>query len=232
MPLSPTIAYGNYPIKHSQRLVRTGPGQFDTGSAVYFYTESQPLNFFVGSRFPDAPSLYIDQLEEQICDDRMWRANLSLIGVISGGEKRLRRVSAFGQEVSIGPVTYESSQLVGIDTNGDGRADETARELVEALRSISTPSGIGTRWIIDEPVLAVSDTYFMSSPPDTSQIGRALTPPNAPPPPQYIWGGYQDALRFHHPNGWVLESRDYENPYPGLYRVNDTFAYKQQARPD
>jgi hypothetical protein len=231
--ISKSIGYGTFPILSGEVAKYTGVGQLDTLSAEWYDDPDGGISFFRGGLYTGYTSLYVDDLNLAPAGGDATKITVSCLGLLPGsGEKRLRRVSAFGQEVSVGPVTYESTEIVGIDTDGDGLPDEAARELVEALRTITTPSGIGKRWLISEPMLGVVDTYFKTSAPDTTQIGTAQTPPSPPPNPAYIWAGYGDALRFSHPYGWVLEDRAYEQPFTGLYIVTDTYAFKHPARPD
>lgn len=230
MAISCTITHGNFPILESYKRRRTGPGQYDTARMVYY--DDGTGGFDPDTHLPVGATMFVDDSDIEDLGDGLSKVSLRLIGLLQNGEKRLRRVSAFGQVVSVGPVTVESEDIVGVDTDGDGEPDDTARELVEILRQLITPSGVGDRWNITEPILGVIDTYFTTSLPSTTVNGTALTPPNAPPSPAYIWDGYGDPMRFNHPNGWVLESRDCENVYGTLCLVTDTYAFKQVAQPD
>ena len=229
--LPSSIIYGAYPIKTSETVTLSGPGQYDSLEAEWIYDTAAGLSLAEGAAYPGYSKLFVERLSLRVTGET-GTASISCLGLVSMRAKTLRRVSAFGQEVSIGPTTYEGSELVGIDTDGDGEPDDTARQLVEVLRTTVTPSGSGKRWIISEPMLGVVDTYFMDTLPDTTLIGTQLAPPNAPPNPAYIWGGFQDALRFVHPNGWVLENREYDSVFPNIYQVIDTYAFKHPARPD
>lgn len=136
------------------------------------------------------------------------------LGLRAGaGDKRRRRVSAFGQVLAIGPI--------------EEVADDPKYE------TIVTPSGSSERWNINDPGVSVVDTYLSLTEPDTAVIGTAQTPTSAPPTPPYLWGAYNEPLRANHPSGWVLDNRDPEELVPGkLWRVVDGFNFYQVSQPD
>lgn len=232
MNIACNIAHGNFPVVESFRQNRAGPAQYDTAQLVY-YSDGTVFDLDFRNYFPAGSAMFLEGSNEDDLGEGFSKVTLDYIGLLTlGPAKNIRRVSAFGQEVSVGPVVYETTETVGLDTDGDGLPDDTAKELVETLRTIQTPSGQGDRWLITEPILGVVDTYFTTSRPETRLIGTQQTPPNAPPSPAYIWTGYGDPMRFRHPNGWVLEARDYENAFGNIYLVTDTYAFKQVASPD
>jgi len=127
--------------------------------------------------------------------------------------KRRRRMSMFGQVVSVGPIETVAGE--------------------PSYEDITTGSGVSKRWNINDPVITVIDTYFSLTEPDMSVVGTAVVPPDAPDAPSYLWGGYGEPLRANHPNGWVLDARDPEEMIVGLlWKVVDTSSYYQLAQPD
>lgn len=230
MPLPQVIDYGTFPIVESVRETTTGPAQYDRLQIVYV---SDGSSFSPAPYLPAGSQLVAEQSDKEDLGQGLFKITADYIGlIVESDPKALRRVSAFGQEVSVGPVTYETEEVVGIDTDGDGAADDTARELIDALRQLVTPTGIGDRWNIGEGVLSVVDTYFTTTPPNTALIKTNVMPPNPPPTPPFLWGSYADPLRFNHPAGWILENREYENAFGTIYLVTDTFAFKHQSVPD
>ena len=158
-------------------------------------------------------------------------------------ERRLREISAFGQIVSVGPLEKVIIVTTASETGEDPETstDVAARRRIPKLdalgeveyKTITTPSGSAERWNVNDPGISCVDTYFVLEEPDTTVIGTALAPPDAPTPPAYQWGSYTEPLRANHPSGWVLCDRKITVLIPGrLWRVVDTFEYYQAAVPD
>lgn len=134
------------------------------------------------------------------------------VGVAGGGEKRLRRIRSLGREIALGPVE-----------DVPGKLD---------FKALTTPSGTGPRWNISEGIVVVEDIYFSDSAPDVTEVKRPIVLTDAPEIPDYVWGNYP-FLRFNHPNGWILDSRDGEEIVPGhLWRITESSSYRQLAEPD
>lgn len=169
------------------------------------------------------------------------------VGLLDAGDKRKRVIAAAGKVVSVGPI--EKTVLV-VNREESGTDAETgdpapAKRRIPKLDSegevvskiIVTPSGSGERWNINEAIVTVTDTYFTTTAPDTTLVGTAVTPTTAPSVPAYLWASYGEPMRFHHPNGWVLDDREVEQLFSGsggagLWRVTDRFGYYQLATPD
>lgn len=139
---------------------------------------------------------------------------VQVIGMLDAtSDKRRRRMSAFGRIIAVGPI------------------EEVAGE--PSFETIVTGTGSAERWNINDPSVAVVDTYLTTTAPNMTQIGTAQTPPSAPTVPTWKWGSYTQPLRYNDPNGWVLDGRDPEELIPSaLWRVTDTFVYYYNSEPD
>lgn len=170
--------------------------------------------------------------------------SITATGLIAEGERR-QRVITFGQrEIGVGPfekvILAWSKEEKGEDPDGLEPYDKVKRRVPKLSEegkivneTIITASGTHERWNVKEPIAQVRDTYFATSEPDTSAVGTAVTPPNAPAPPAFQWSGYDGPLRGNHPNGWVLDDRAVEVIHDGvLWRVSDSYAYYQTETPD
>lgn len=171
-------------------------------------------------------------------------ASLSLIGQAVGwNERRLRTISAFGEVVSIGPIEkiiiVTTAAETGEDPETDAEVPAKRRipklddEGVVQYKTIVTPSGSQERWNINDPGIKLTDTYFVLEAPDTTVIGTAIIPPEAPSVPAYQWAGYTEPKRANHPAGWVLDDRQITIVIPDkCWQVQDTYAHYQIEVPD
>lgn len=95
--------------------------------------------------------------------------------------------------------------------------------------NISTPGyGVVARLRNLVPTLEYERIYLHSGPLDFSEIGTAVTPPDAPDTPINPWSGLPDP-EIRYPNGWVLSSRNPEYltgvPRADAALVRDLFSY-------
>jgi len=164
-------------------------------------------------------------------------------GVLDGSDKRKRSIFCAGQLIAVGPIskkvlvwsTEEEAEVAetGAATEGKRQIDKLDEDGEVEYLTITTPSGAFDRWNINQAILTVVDVYFATSLPATNVGGTAQTPPDAPTPPSYLWGSYDEPKRANHPNGWVLDNRNPEDVVPGsLWRVTDTYAYYYGDQPD
>jgi hypothetical protein len=166
------------------------------------------------------------------------------VGLETFGERRKRRLSVAGQEISVGPiekVLIETTDKTGVDASTGSsvvvkkrvaQVDDTDGKV--KYETIGTPSGSFERWAINQAFVTINDTYFVTgtTAPSTILAGSAVTPPSPPAVPAYLWGGYNQPMRARHPNGWVLESREIDELFPGLWAVVDNYGYFYEAVPD
>lgn len=153
-------------------------------------------------------AMFLEPFEDEDESELVAKASLRCVGLLSDGDKRRRRIATNSKDIALGPaegVTY------------------------------TTPTGSAARWNIKDAVLVVKDTYFTTTQPDTTVIGRNLEPPNPPEPPPYLeWFGMP--LRYFTPRNWVLDDRQAElvagTEETGLWQVEDTMAYYHIAQPD
>lgn len=217
-------------------LVAASPfSAWRAGAAAAGYTR--------GSGFPGWSGMFVQAMSAEQEGAAHALVTVSGFGLLTAGEKRKRTTSCAGQVVAVGPI--EKIVLVWDDaetaedpetattTTGKRRIPKVDEDGEVVYKSITTPSGLAERWNINTAILNVTDTYFVTSAPATNTAGTAVTPPDAPTPPPYIWGGYAEPLRLNHPAGWVLDDRQVETIVPGqLWRVTDTFAYYYTGQPD
>lgn len=216
MALDCEVYYGadSYALTNP-RYFLVGPQELDSVAQEWFVKKNglgiitAPAS--VGDAFPGVGGAYVNLVEIDMESDLSAIVRVEGVGMLSGS-KSWRSISAFGREVAIGPTEKTPGKLDYI--------------------KYSVGGGLGTRWNIAEPLLVVRDNYFTSSLPDTSAIGTAVTPSNAPATPAYPWAG-ADPIRLQHPYGWVLESRDPEEVVPGtLWRCVDVYSYRHPGIPD
>lgn len=196
-----------------------------------------------GAAFPGWSGMFVQAMAAEQEGAAHALVTVSGFGLLTAGEKRKRTTSAAGQVVAVGPIekivlvwddaeTAEDPETASA-TTGKRRIPKVDEDGEVVYKSISTPSGLAERWNINTAILNVSDTYFVTSAPATNTVGTAVTPPDAPTPPPYLWSGYAEPLRLNHPAGWVLDDRQIETLVPGqLWRVTDTFAYYYSGQPD
>lgn len=250
--MEPSIFHGMLPFLIEGPIVSRGKkGVMDSFQATLlcsenWVAEAQALGYQVERKIPGFASLWVEQMEDEAEGPGVVRVSVRGSGIAGSGDKRVRRISAGGREWSIGP--HEKVVLAWTnDEQGedDGSPVEQVKRRVPKLdddgdvvyKSIATPSGIGDRWTIKEAIVTVSDTYYTIFKPEVNMVGGIFTPPNPPTPPPYLWAGYNEAMRFRHPNGWVLDERSVEDEFVvndslGLWRVTDTCGYYYPAAPD
>lgn len=203
-----------------------------------------------GSGFPGWSGMFVQAMSAEQEGAAHALVTVSGFGLLTAGEKRKRTTSCAGQVIAVGPVEKVIIS-VSLEERGDDPEtpeDESASGTTVKVKRrvpkldefgeveykvITTPSGLAERWNINQAILNVTDTYFVTSAPATNTAGTAVTPPDAPTPPPYVWSGYAEPLRLNHPAGWVLDDRQVETIVPGqLWRVTDTFAYYYTGQPD
>ena len=196
-----------------------------------------------GGAFPEWEGMYIQALAAEQEGGTHAMVSATGFGLLSAGEKRRRAIACAGQVIAVGPieeviVVWDEGETAedpsdSSSTDGKRRIPKLDAYGEVVYKTIITPTGSAARWNINQAVLTVSDTYFATSAPATSASGTAVTPPSAPTPPAYLWGGYLEPMRANHPNGWVLDNRQIDDVVPGfLWRVTDNFAYYHTQQPD
>lgn len=161
--------------------------------------------------FPGYTRMFVSGFDVEQEDADRAIVSVRGVGIIAPdpADKRVREISSQGRIVSLGPIGEEGS-----------------------YETITTGSGTGERWNINEPDLSLTDTYFTTTKPVEGVQGTALTPPSPPTPPVYQWAGYGQDLRFNHPNGWVIDQRNSTEIIPGkLWAVRDFYVFYQLAIP-
>lgn len=240
------MIYGGLPLMTEEPELEYGPlGELDIFTATIMAESINPLGQAAALGFtryqaiPGYAAMFVERIKPRK-SGKLSEVQIFGAGLATSGEKRLRRISCASQQVSVGPV--EKVILVW-DTEERGEdegspVDKVKRRVTKVdadgepeYKVIATPSGIFDRWNIAVPILNVEDTYFATIEPPSNVNGTANTPPSAPTPPSYIWGGYEP-LRGQHPNGWILENRTIVKLYSGLSAVTDSWGYYFAAVPD
>jgi hypothetical protein len=242
------IIHGSLPIlTEDHEISEGGLGELDSFSAEILVEwtrrneDAAALGFTKGTAIPGYPALFVEGIGWKR-SGFLGTGSVRGVGLSTVGERRKRRLAIAGQVVSIGPV---AAVVVAWDENEkgeeqDGTPIERVKRLVPKVdsfgepvyKTFTTPSGTFDRWNIKEAILTVTDTYFTTTEPDAAEGGTALTPPTAPTPPPYAWGDYAEEMRANFPAGWVLDNREIDEIYPGLWAVTDTFGYYHPAIPD
>ena len=246
------IYHGTLPLLLEGPLISRGKnGELDKASwkvlvrAGLEEDDLQQLGFSVNNAITGLGAVMgVDEITETPESELVIECAITASGLLTAGERR-RRVISFGQrEVAVGPIEKVVLAWVtdekGEDQETSAAVDRVKRRVPkldgdgeQVYETILTASGSHDRWNIKEPIATVRDTYFSTTIPSTAAVGSASAPPNAPTPPAFLWGGYDEATRANHPNGWVLDDRTIEDVIGGaLYRVTDLYAYYQALIPD
>lgn len=247
MSVEAEIIYGDIPfVTDGPELSYTGLGELDSMSVEVlanwstWQAELASLGYTRHATVSGYGGMWVEQLTPRKSGSLV-TVSVQAIGLLSGGDKRRRRTSCAGQEISVGPI--EKVVLVW-DANERGEDEGAPVERVKRrvtkldddgepeYEVIVTPSGSFDRWDIGQAIVTVSDTYFSTTEPASSDAGTANAPPSPPATPPYIWSGYGEAMRARHPNGWVLETREVDKMFSGLFAVTDSWAYYYPAMPD
>jgi hypothetical protein len=244
-----TIHHGNIPLILTGPTTSRGPkGALDSLSVeilaarASWVSQLAALGYSQDAALPGRHAMFTLSMDAEEESDLLVRVRVEAVGLLTAGEKRRRRGSVAGREVAVGPD--EVVDLVWNDAESgsttSGTEIDKVKRRVPKLNSdgtpvykvITVPGGSGDRWNVREAILVITDTYFTTTGPSTTVIGTAQTPPNAPSPPPYIWGGYTEPMRGNFPNGWILDDRNFEEHLTGgLWEVTDTFGYYYPLTP-
>jgi hypothetical protein len=255
--IEPTTIHGTLPFITEGPVKKYGRrGELDSVTwkilvaAPTATDDATALGFARDSQIADAGfSIWVDNIDETPESDLITELSIHASGLITEGERRRRTISAGQREVAVGPNELINLAWVDAEKGKNPRTGLAIRVLRRVpsvdedtgeveYEDITTPSGLWDRWNIKEAILTVRDVYFVTTRPDTTVIGTAVAPPNAPTPPPYLWGDYESEKRANHPNGWVLEDRNVEELHgdpggtAGLFQVTDTTSYYYPAIPD
>ena len=251
MPVAASIHHGTLP------LILSGPrpsygttGALDSLSfevlthRASWITQAAAVGFSQNSPVTGYPGMWTLTLDMEEESELTAIVRVSCLGILGGGDKRRRRMSVAGREIAVGPnevyVLAWSNEEIGSEIDGSAIPSGKVKRLVPKVDSfgqpvykiITTPIGTGPRWNTREAIVVVSDTYFTTVQPDMAAAGLAYTPPAAPTPPAYIWGGYVEPMRYNYPAGWILDDRQVEQHFPALWEVTDTCGFYYAAQPD
>jgi len=248
-----SIVYGAYPLKLAGERETLGAlGQLDSAQlqvAVLWDSRSTQVaaaGYAKHTKAVGYHAMWVENIEFSRDGAATGIADVQLIGLIESGEKRRRTISNQGRQIAIGP--FEKVILV---TSADETAEDPGAGPVDAVRripkldgdgevvykTITTGSGTGQRWNINQPLVGISDRYFTTTKPSQVLGGTVLVPSNAPSITPVNWASSGAELRFQHPNGWVLDNRTIEELFRvddanGLWAVQDDFAYYPTHLPD
>lgn len=246
--------HGSLPfVMDSIAISRGGAGMLDSFRTRLLCGEdweadARALGFEIDKKLTAYTSLWIKSMEPQIEADNVVVVDISGEGLATAGDRRQRKMKCGETQTSVGPnektVIVWNKEERGEDPISGEKLDKvpSRRPMLDTygepmLKSISTPSGTMTQWLVSEAEVSVVDTYFTTTKPVMSAVGLSFTPPNAPDVPPYQWGGYNEPMRGRHPNGWVLADRDVDEIYRfsdavGLWRVSDSSVFRHSAFPE
>lgn len=245
-----SIHHGDVPLILSGPSVSRGPrGALDSltlevlAARSSWVSQLNEMGYAQESQVAGYYAMFTQAMDAEEENDLLVRVRVEAVGLLAFGEKRRRRGSVAGREVAVGPD--EVVDLVWSDSESGSTTSGTPIDQVKrrvpklnsdgtpAYKVITVPGGSGDRWNVREAILVITDTYFTTTAPSTTVIGKAQLPPNAPSPPPYIWSGYTEPMRGNFPNGWILDDRNFEEHFTGgLWEVTDTFGYYYALTPD
>lgn len=253
MSIDAEIFHGDLPLELEGLEESDAPiGELDSLSVELLVNwatrkaECTELGYTKGAVIEGYDSMFVEDIRYRK-SGQLCTAQIQGVGLLEAGDKRRRRLSCAGQQISVGPIERvvlswvdgEKGEDDGVELEKVKRRTPKLDEEGEVIyKSIVTPSGAFDRWNIAQAILTVQDTYFTTVKPDESIAGTANTPPNAPTPPPYIWETYGEPMRAQHPNGWVIDDRAVDPLFepvgggPGLWAVTDSWGYYYPALPD
>jgi len=255
MPLASEIIHGSLPILLSDEEINEGGlGELDSLSAEILvewarrHEDATALGYTRHTAISGYPAMFVEGINWKK-SGALGEGSVRGVGLSYEGERRKRRLSVAGQVVSVGPlerfiVEWDEGELGAEqgapESETEGAPVDRVRRLVPKLNArgepmyniITTPTGTAERWNVKEAIIQVVDSYFATTEPDMTVVGTGQEPPEAPTPPPDIWTDYNQPKRFNHPNGWVLDNREVDMIYPGLWAVTDTSGYYYVAIPD
>lgn len=243
------ILHGAIPVVIAREYALGGPGELDTLTVRIlspfpdWQDSARECGFVADRPIAGNAAMFVGSTRLSAITGKTCELEISCTGLVSGGDKRMRKISCGGQQVSVGPwekviIAWDKREQ-GEDPEGGPvekvkratpKLDDEGKPVYETIVAFGTYSG--TRFNIHEPVLTVTDTYYSQSLPSTAAVGTATGPPNAPQPPAFIWDGYPKDVRVNAPSGWVLTNREIVEIGPGLWSVTDTFQFYQAYMPD
>lgn len=249
-----TKFYGTLPILlENPRVSRGSKGMLDSWRARALCPEvwelaCNALGYAMGSKITGYHSLWVLAMEPSEQSDDSAVIEISGEGLATVGERRQRKIRCGEMQISVGPlekvVLVWNTDETGRDGETGDPVDEPPRRITKldtagepVLRSITTPSGVATRWLVSEAEVTIVDTYYQLTSPTMATVGTAVTPVSPPTVPPYLWASYSEPLRSRFPDGWVLVEREVEeiasvSDSDGLWRVIDTIAFRQPAFPE
>jgi len=254
------IRYGSLPMRLDGERISDAPaGALDQSSVRYlapypgWKAALSGEGISKGSQYAGQLGLWVKDFKLQgICGDTA-EVEIALEGLLSGnGDKRIRKISASGNVISVGPlekiIVVPDAEGEYTDQDADPptpSATEQAQRRVPKLnadgtydyRSIATPTGTAERWNVKDPIITVIDEYFTTTAPDVDEVNTAIAPVMAPVVPLWQWAAWAYPMRFNHPAGWVLEARNADQLYgpvgdDGLWKVTDVSSYYYTGQPD
>lgn len=141
----------------------------------------------------------------------VWIASSSAyfsVGMSHSNHHNLRAVSVNKRRSPVSVYSYFEIQFKGIKTGNRPVREKIGVLTREASRDnmiINLPGGDASahNWniLLSQPTLQRS--YLSTSRPNTSLVGLAFTPPNAPATAGYSFSASDDQFTWQYPNGWV-----------------------------
>jgi len=253
------ITYGDFPLLLSDNENHGKAGELDTLTLNFVCSypgwkdDLSGEGYVKGEMVDGYHAMFVDEFSRGNRSEQTCEVTVQCLGLIEAGDKRRRTLGVNGQQIPVGP--FEEIILAWTaDETGEDPSSSDGTILVKRrvpkldafgeveYKTITTPSGNGERWNVRQPVVTVTDTYFVTSEPSMATVGTPVTPANAPAVASSPWGGYAEPMRFNHPNGWVLDDRQVEEIFPatgsgsggegGLWAVTDTYGHYLTAVPD
>lgn len=246
------IIHGDLPLLLSDNETHGRSGELDNLSLNFvcsypdWKTELATEGYVKGQKISGYHALFVEELTRGTRSEQTCEVTVNCTGLLETGDKRRRTLGVNGQQISVGPfeevIIAISENEQGEDPTGSGEAQVKRRvpkldEFGEVIyKTIVTPSGTAERWNVRQPVIILTDTYFVTAEPSMTTVGTAVTPSGAPTVAASPWTSYDQPIRANHPNGWVLDDRQVEELFNGtsggLWAVTDTYGHYLTAVPD
>jgi len=254
MTIPAELIYGDLPLVTGDSETVGRDGELDTLTidvvATYpgWKDDIIELGYVRNQKITGYHALFVEDFSRGTRSGETCEVTVQATGLLEPGDKKRRTLGVNGQQISIGPIekvvlVWEDAEQ-GEDPESGDPVEQVRRRVPKldedgevVYKIIATPSGTGERWNVRQAIVTLTDTYFTTTQPDMTVAGTALTPDSAPSVPASPWGGYDEPMRFNHPNGWVLDDRQVEDLFPdtgagGLWAVTDNYGFYLTAVPD
>ena len=251
-----TILHGGFPLITSGPVRSRGErGALDSVTwEVMVNADQEEADLedcgFVEEKKVDDPAMHaiwVQTIDSEPDGEFLNKVTVRAVGLLKPGDKRRRKISVGGTEISVGPLEKVVIAWTDGEKGKDGESGTTVENVKRRVpkldeygeveyKMITCAAGTAERWKIKEALVTVRDTYYVTTRPTMTEVNQNFTPVNPPDVPPYLWASYDKPLRYNSPNGWVLDDRQVDEIFAdggiGLWAVEDVMVYYYLAQPD